>query len=85
MKIDFDPAKDAANLVKHGIALSDFQGFDTPPVVIVDDRYDYGETRFRAFGRIGGAGFCLVYCETARGIRAISFRRAHDKEMQRYA
>lgn len=84
MTITFDPAKSAANLAKHGVALSDFQGFDAAPVVIVDDRYDYGETRFRAFGWIDGAGFCLVYCETESGIRAISFRRAHDKEMQRY-
>lgn len=84
MEISFDPSKDAANLAKHGVALADFQGFDFAPVVMVDDRYDYGETRFRAFGRIGGVGFCLVYCETKTGIRAISFRRAHGKEMQRY-
>lgn len=84
MDVEYDPAKDAANIAKHGVSLADFLAFDTPPTVTVDDRFDYGETRFRAFGRIGALGFCLVYCETETGIRAISFRRAHDKEMQRY-
>jgi len=84
MEIEFDPAKDAANLAKHGVALADFEGFDADPVEIEDDRYDYGETRIRAFGRIGGVAHCLVYTPTSTGIRLISLRRAHDKEMRRY-
>ncbi|MBO9377653.1 BrnT family toxin [Sphingomonas histidinilytica] len=84
MDISFDPAKDAANIAKHGLSLADYAGFDDTPVVEVDERFDYGETRYRAFGRIDGKGHCLVYVETDTGIRAISFRRAHDKEMRRY-
>lgn len=83
MDITFDPSKNAANIDKHGLSFADYEGFDDEPVVMVDDRRDYGETRFRAFGRIDGAGFCLVYTETASGIRIISFRRAHEKEMRR--
>ena len=84
MEVTFDRAKDEANIVKHELSLAGFQGFDGEPVVRVDDRYDYGETRLRAFGRIGGLGHCLVYLTTDAGIRLISFRRAHDKEMRRY-
>lgn len=82
--VTFDPAKDAANITKHGLSLADFIGFDSAPVVRIDDRYDYGETSFRAWGRIGAHGFCVVFTVTSTGMRVISFRRAHDKEMRRY-
>ncbi len=84
MEIVFDPVKDAANIAKHGLSFSQFTGFDTKPAVRLDARYDYGEARYRAFGRIDGLGYCLVYLPIAGVIRAISFRRAHDKEMKRY-
>lgn len=84
MDVAFDPAKDEANIAKHGVSFAGFEGFDVAPKVLADDRRDYGEPRFRAFGRIDGVGFCLVYAETETGIRLISFRRAHEKEMRRY-
>ena len=84
MDIEFDPAKNEANIAAHGIALADFTGFDAEPVVTIDDRFDYGETRFRAFGRIGGKGHCLVFTTRDNVMRLISFRRAHEKEMRRY-
>ena len=82
MNVEFDPAKNAANIAKHGLSLADFAGFDAEPLVIEDHRKVYGEPRFRAFGRIGGKGHMIAYCET--GIRLISFRRCHEKEMRRY-
>ena len=84
MSIEFDPDKDAINIAKNGVSLADFVGFDVEPQVIVDDRFDYGEVRFQARGRIDGQPFCLVYVETPMGIRLISFRRAHRKEMRRH-
>lgn len=84
MEISFDPAKDAANIAKHGLSFADFQGFDADPVVVEDDRFDYGEARYRAFGRMDGIGHCIVFTVTETGIRAISFRRAREKEMRRY-
>jgi uncharacterized DUF497 family protein len=81
---DFDPAKDEANFEAHGLRLSGFAGFDADPTVVVDRRFDYGEPRFRAYGRIEGKGYCLVYTERESGPRLISFRRAHEKEMRRY-
>ena len=84
VEIEFDPAKNEGNLAKHGVAPTDFAGFDEVAAVLVDDRFDYGEVRFRAFGRIDGKGFSIAYTETATGIRLISFRRAHEKEIRQY-
>lgn len=84
MKIEFDPAKDAANLAKHGISLADFEGFDDEAIVRADRRHAYGENRYRGFGRIDGLGYCIVYTRRGLTMRLISFRRSHEKEMRRY-
>lgn len=84
VRIEFDPEKDAANRAKHGLSLGEFEGFDREPVVLVDDRLDYGEVRYRSFGRVEGQGRCLVYTLRADCMRLISFRRTRDKEMRRY-
>lgn len=84
MEIAFDPAKDAANVAKHGLSLADFAGFDAEPIVKVDDRYDYGEPRFIALGRIAGVPHAVVFTPRGEAIRLIGFRRAHDKELSRH-
>ena len=84
MAIVFDSAKDAANIVKHGLSLADFAGFDDEPVVIEDTRFDYGKKRFLAFGRIDGLPHAVVYTLRGDDIRVIGFRRAHEKELRRY-
>lgn len=84
MDYEFDPAKDEANFEAHGLRLSDFAGFDTATSTVEDKRVDYGERRLRAFGRIDGKGYCLVFTVREPVLRLISFRRAHEKEMRRY-
>jgi hypothetical protein len=86
VEIEFDPAKDAVNIAKHGVSLKDAELFDfSSAVVLHDDRRDYGEARFRGFARMGGLGFCLVFAVVSETtIRAISYRRAHEKEMRRH-
>ena len=84
MGIEYDPAKDADNVAKHGVSFAQYAGFDTEPVIVVDDRADYGETRFRAFGRLEGEGYAIVFTLRGETMRLISFRRAHDKEMRRH-
>ncbi len=80
----FDPEKDRRNRTKHGLAFSDFKGFDQDPAVIEDDRADYGERRFRALGRIDGQGHCVILTYRDGRMRLISFRRAHEKELRRH-
>ena len=84
MGIEYDPAKDADNVAKHGVSFAQYAGFDTEPVIVVDDRADYGETRFRAFGRLEGEGYAIVFTLRGETMRLISFRRAHEKEMRRH-
>lgn len=84
MRITFDPTKDEANIAKHGLSLADFMGFDADPVTVADTRRDYGEPRFRGFGRIDGIGHSIAYALRDGNVRLISFRRAHEKEMRRY-
>lgn len=85
MEIEFDPVKDAINIAKHGVSLADSAALDLLSAATeIDTRYPYAETRFRAFGRIDGEGFCLAFTVRGTVVRPISFRRAHEKEMRRY-
>jgi uncharacterized DUF497 family protein len=81
--IEFDPAKDAANIAKHGVSLARAVDLDVR-FAEIDHRFDYGETRWRAFGLIEGKPYSLGFTVTARGLRAISPRRAHLEEYLRY-
>ena len=80
---DFDPAKEAINLAKHGISLARWIDLDIE-VAFVDDRYDYGEIRYRAYGYIDGVAYWLTFISRNGQVRPISLRRAHTMEMRRY-
>lgn len=84
MLIEFDPAKDDINIAKHGISLSRSAELEIL-AFIEDHRNDYGETRYRAWGLIDGVAYCLAFTDRNGALRAISLRRAHKKEMDRYA
>jgi uncharacterized DUF497 family protein len=81
---DFDPAKEAINLAKHGISLARWVDMDIRAIVRAEP-FDYGEPRYRAYGSIDGAGYCLVFTIRNERYRPISLRRAHAKEMRRHA
>ena len=83
MKIEFDADKDRGNIAKHGISLSRAVELEML-AVLRDDRFDYGEERFRAWGLIGDISYCLAFSTRNGKVRAISLRRAHKKEMDRY-
>jgi uncharacterized DUF497 family protein len=79
---DFDPAKEAINLSKHRVSLARWVDLDIK-ATFVDDRYDYGEVRYRAYGFIDGVSYCLAFTTRNGLVRPISLRRAHTKEMTR--
>lgn len=83
MEIEFDSAKDEANIAKHGVSLSRAADLEIL-VFIEDDRATYGEVRYRAWGLIDGTAYCLAFTLRDNRVRAISLRRAHSKEMKRY-
>ena len=85
VEIDCDPAKNAANIKARAISFDTVADFDfDTALIVVDDRKDYGETRYRALGRIAGRLHALVFVETERGIRVISMRKANKREVDGY-
>ena len=81
MAIEFDPGKTAANLDKHGVSLARASDLEVEARVM-DHRFE--EARFRAYGLIDGAPYCLAYAIRDGVVRAISLRRAHQKEYRRH-
>ena len=90
MNVTFDPAKDAANLAKHGFSLVDAVGFEWHTAVVwPDKRRDYGEFRMVALGYIGLRIMSIVFVdrppEQPTERRIISLRKANTREVKRYA
>lgn len=85
MEITFDPAKSARNIDLRGLSFEEVAAFDFQSAVFsVDNRRDYGEIRHRALGLIGGRVHVLLFTETEKGIRVISFRKANAREVRQY-
>jgi len=86
MEITFDPAKDAANLRKHGVSLGAATGFEWESALTWPDaRKDYGEARMSGIGYIGLRLYAVVFVDRAAVRRIISLRKANSREVQRYA
>ena len=87
MNVEFDPAKDDANRIKHGVSLAAATGFDWDTALErEDDRFDYGEIRFVAIGLIETRLYVMVFTEVAddEAVRVISLRRAKKHETRFY-
>ena len=56
------------------------------PTLLVehDQRWDYGEERFRALGIVEGKVYVVVFTRRDKAIRIISARRANSREVKRY-
>lgn len=82
---EWDSAKDTANVKKHGyplgLAILVFQ--DNNRTEVIDDRQDYGETRYLTYGLIDDRVFCACYTVRGNVRRIISFRTVHKKEKGR--
>ena len=90
MNVTFDPAKDVANMAKHGVSLTEAAGFEWGTAVVwPDTRRDYGEARMVALGYIGLRIMALVFVdrppEQPTERRIISLRKANSREVKRYA
>ena len=86
MRVEFDSDKDWANRRKHGISLEAAAEMNfLTAQIIPDDRRDYGEARFRATGWISGRLHMLVFTMRGDVLRAISLRKANDRERRRHA
>ncbi|MFO1050223.1 MAG: BrnT family toxin [Geminicoccaceae bacterium] len=85
MEVEFDGEKDRANRRKHGISLAAAAEMDfIVAQIIPDDRRDYGEARLWAVAPIGGRLHVLTFIIRGEVVRAISLRKANDRERRRY-
>ena len=59
--------------------------FSDPTLLVEhDQRWEYGEERFRALGLIDEKVFVVVFTRRSGAIRIISARRANSREVKRY-
>ena len=86
MEFEFDPAKDEANLAKHGLAL----GF-APAVFAADDhviltsfRTSDGEERCKAIGLVDAKLYTVVHTWRGEVARFFSVRRSNSGEQAYY-
>ena len=86
MQFEFDDAKNASNLLKHGIDLKDasYVFFDPKRLELADLRKDYGEDRRILVGKVLDRVLVVVYTPRANVNRLISARKANEREQQKY-
>ncbi len=78
---EWDDAKNAANLAKHGISFEEASTIWEGPVVTGPDEAHDLEVREKSFGLIGGmAVVCVIHTERDGTIRIISARKATRNE-----
>jgi len=88
MKLTFDPVKDAANIIKHGLSLADaLLVFDAPnKLTLHSTRQDEDRLMDIAMVEVAGVVPVLVYVmRQPDEVRAISLRRASKQERTLYA
>ena len=86
MRVTFDPAKNERNIRLRALSFERAVDFSFESALFeIDDRKEYNETRVIAIGMLGDRVHVLCFTEMTDGIRVISFRKANDREVKRYA
>jgi len=81
----WDEGKNAENIRIRGIGFEIVYEFDWDNAVFEDDeRFEYGERRIRAFDRIDGKAYCVVFTPRDGTLRIITARRMHENEARTY-
>ena len=86
MRFEWDENKRVENIRKHELDFADaWQIFDAPSLVNVDNRKDYGETRFIGIGFLRDIIVTIVFTEpNEETIRVISLRKALKYEREQF-
>lgn len=85
MEVSFDSIKNTQNIELRGLSFERAAKFEFATAwIVVDDRKNYGETRYRAIGFLEARLHALVFTETQGGIRVISFRKVNQREERLY-
>ncbi len=83
---EWDPAKAASNLKKHGVSFADAAvSLSDPLAITIPDPDAEGEERFVTLSASASGQILLtVYCYVHAGIRIISSRKASPGERKSY-
>ena len=86
MAIEFDPKKNAINLRKHGVPLTDGDGVLNDPLALtIEDLTAADEQRFVTVGtNLFGSVMVVVWAGRGEDIRLVSVRQAEPKERREY-
>ncbi len=86
MDFEWDLAKSNSCQISRNFDFAYVVSIFKDPTLLVehDQRWDYGEERFRALGLIDKKVFAVVFTRRFRAIRIISARRANSREVKRY-
>jgi len=85
MEITYDLSKNLYNIRQRNLSFERARDFDFETAnFTIDKRKNYGEIRRCALGFLGNRLHAMVFTETAKGIRVISFRKANKREIMSY-
>ena len=82
---EWDELKRQANIAERGVDFADAaQIFKSTVIERTDERADYGETRFRALGRVGDDYFMVAYTWRGTKRRIITAWKVGEDGKKRY-
>jgi hypothetical protein len=86
MQFEWDEQKRKKNINKHGFDFRDaYKIFNSPMLVAIDDRKDYGEDRWIGIGMLENRIVIVVFTERDNNtIRIISMMKALTHEQIKY-
>jgi hypothetical protein len=86
IRFEWDDAKNDRCVGERGFGFADILPafLDPNRRVERDGRRDYGEERFRLYGRVAGRLFVIAYTRRETATRIISARKANARERDRY-
>jgi len=81
---EWDPAKNASNILRHGLSFEEAASIFAGPVLTGPDDFA-GEDREKCFGLLGGVVvICVIHTERNGKIRIISARKATANERKHF-
>ncbi len=85
MKISYDPEKRAKTLAERGLDFDDaVQVFAGPRYTVVDDRRDYGESRYQTYGLLNERLVTIVWTPRREVRHIISMRKCNEREKEEF-
>ena len=84
MEFEFDPAKSASNLAKHGIDFTAVQALWDDPMRVEIPARTVDEPRWLVIGQIAGRHWSAVVTYREQRVRIISARRSRKEETALY-